>query len=182
VDNIQAMHDADAKILPTRALASCPYFQEVIDQFKTRILSARLLRLSVGAIILPHRDYRLGYEDGCFRIHIPIITNPDVQFILDGNRLDMQVGECWYTNVNFEHSVRNDGQWDRIHLVLDLERNSWSDELFFSLAPKESFDVDHEVSYSHEEMKSMLAELQLMEGAVVDGLIADLKLRIRKSE
>lgn len=99
----------------------------------------RLLNLAAGAVIKPHKDYCLGYEDGSFRLHIPIITNPDVVFILDEKRIVMNEGECWYMDANFTHSVRNEGTADRIHLVIDGLRNQWSDALFFKEAQPEQF-------------------------------------------
>lgn len=152
----------------TTILNNSPYFKEVINQFKCPLLSVRLLKLEKGAFIKPHRDYKLGYEDDNFRLHIPIITNKDVDFVLDGLKLEMKEGECWYTNVNYIHSVSNKGKSDRIHLVIDGKRNSWSDDLFFSLAPKESFFPEQKSSYSLETMKGIIEELKLIntEGAL----------------
>lgn len=138
--NIRAMSDAHEELKATPVLKSCPYFQKVLAQFPCQFSSVRLLNLAPGAEILPHQDYNLGYEDGVFRLHIPIQTNPKVSFLLNGVSLQMQAGQCWYTNVNFEHSVANRSSEERIHLVFDCLRNEWSDTLFFSLAPKESFD------------------------------------------
>lgn len=158
--NIFALNANDSKITATPLLNKCPYLQEVIAHFKCPLLSVRLLRLGAGAAIKPHRDHELGYEDGNFRIHIPIFTNPDVDFILDGVRLEMLPGQCWYTNVNYVHAVANNGQTDRIHLVIDGERNEWSDELFFSLAPKESFFPKKEEKYSPDTLRDIIEELK----------------------
>ena len=95
--------------------------------------------MAAAAEIKPHKDYCLGYEDNCFRLHIPIITNPKVKFILDNEQLVMNEGECWYIDANFTHSVINRGPTDRIHLVIDGIRNDWTDELFFKEAPPEQF-------------------------------------------
>lgn len=138
--NIRAMTDANEKLEATAVLKACPYFQEVLAQFPCEFSSVRLLNLAPGAEILPHRDYNLGYEDGIFRLHVPIQTNAKVSFQLDGEDLAMLAGQCWYTNVNFEHSVANRSSEERVHLVFDCLRNDWSDALFYSLAPKESFD------------------------------------------
>lgn len=145
-------------MLPTGLLRKCTYFQEVINTFKCDVISARLLNLGAGAEIKPHTDHNLGYEDNQFRLHIPITTNEGVQFLLDGKQLPMRVGQCWYTNVNYIHSVKNTGTTDRIHLVLDLARNDWTDELFFSLAPQASFQKQEEV-LSAEVLKQMIQEL-----------------------
>lgn len=161
VSNIFALPNSISKIKETSVLKKCTYFKEVIAVFKCDILSARILRLETGAKIKPHKDHELGYEDGSFRIHIPITTNKDVCFTLDNSQLKMLPGECWYTNVNYTHSVSNNGTTDRVHLVIDGKRNTWSDNLFFSLAPKKSFISKPIIKDSPETIKRMIEELQL---------------------
>lgn len=177
--NILALNIDQAPLEPTPILTKCPYFQEVINHFKCPLLSVRLLKLKVGAYIKPHKDNALGYEDNCFRLHIPIVTNPDVEFILDGERLNMQEGECWYTNVNFTHSVANRGNIDRVHLIIDGERNAWSDQLFFSLAPKESFTLPPP-SHSKETIERMIAELSNNDSPAAEALIAQLQAQLQQ--
>ena len=113
------------EFLDTPVLDRCAYFRELLQTFQCPLLSARLLRLQAGSRILEHRDLNLGYEDGEVRVHIPILTNPDVDFIVGGERLDLQPGECWYINFNLPHSVHNRGATDRIHLVIDCVLNDW---------------------------------------------------------
>jgi len=173
--NIFALNNTEAEVTPTPMLEQCPYLQSVIEHFECPLIAVRLLRLSVGAYIKPHRDFELGYENDNFRLHIPIITNPEVRFILDGNRLEMKPGECWYTNVNFVHSVANNGTVDRVHLVIDGVRNEWSDRLFYSLATKESFVPPSTQNYSSETRSRMIEELKRMEGVDASELIASLK-------
>ncbi|MBC6994016.1 aspartyl/asparaginyl beta-hydroxylase domain-containing protein [Neolewinella lacunae] len=108
----------------TPFLAACPYFAEVLGHFHTRLLAARLMRLGRGSIIKEHRDHDLDVEGGTVRIHVPVVTNPEVHFLLNGRRVIMQAGECWYLRLSDPHSVRNDGP-DRVHLVMDMEVNDW---------------------------------------------------------
>jgi hypothetical protein len=100
-------------------LAQCPYFQEIIRGFGTAVESARLLRLGAGSIITEHRDYKLGFEDGEIRLHIPIVTHPDVDIFLNKERVEMHEGECWYLNFNLPHALNNRSPIDRVHLVID---------------------------------------------------------------
>ncbi len=158
--NIFAHNTNQEALTETSALKACAYFKQVINTFKCPVLNARILKLDVGAIIKPHTDYKLGYEDNNFRVHIPIVTNKDVAFILAGERLTMLPGECWYTNVNHVHEVTNAGQEDRVHMVLDLERNSWSDALFFGLAPEASFQLETQEHYDSETMIQIIAALE----------------------
>jgi hypothetical protein len=114
----------------TDILARCPYLQEVLTTFACPLESVRLLRLAARSHIREHRDYRLGYEDGEVRLHIPVHTNPDVAFFLNGTRLNMREGECWYLNLNLPHRVENQSDIDRIHLVIDCVVNDWMRDLF----------------------------------------------------
>jgi hypothetical protein len=118
------------EFLDTPVLGRCRHFRELLNTFQCQLLSTRLLLLRAGSRILEHRDLNLGYEDGEVRIHIPILTNRDVDFIVDGERLDLLPGECWYINFNLPHSVHNRGATDRIHLVIDCVLNDWLRALF----------------------------------------------------
>ncbi|REH43432.1 aspartyl/asparaginyl beta-hydroxylase [Tenacibaculum gallaicum] len=178
--NIFAFQNSNNTIQETPIMSNCKYFKEVITSFKCPILSARLLRLGVGAEIKPHRDYKLGYEDGSFRLHIPIVTNNNVQFILNDKQLNMLPGECWYTNVNYVHSVTNKGNEDRIHLVIDLERNEWSDTLFFSLASKKSFYPIQEENESPETIRLILNELKRNNEPASEKLIFEMEQKLLK--
>ncbi|APG66356.1 aspartyl beta-hydroxylase [Tenacibaculum todarodis] len=179
--NIFALSNSNSIISETLILKKCHYFKEVIDSFKLPILTARILRLGVDAEIKPHRDHKLGYEDGNFRLHIPIITNSDVQFLLDGTELKMLAGECWYTNVNYVHSVKNSGTVDRVHLVIDFERNEWSDKLFFSLAPEESFLPIPKEKDSPETIKRIIEELKRSNEPIAEQLIKELLQKQQKA-
>lgn len=106
-------------------LARCDYVSEVLKSFKCELEVVRFLRLSAGAKILEHRDYKLAFEDGVARLHIPVVTNAQVEFFLDGQLLKMSEGETWYLNLNLKHRVNNFGTQDRVHLVLDCVVNDW---------------------------------------------------------
>lgn len=172
------LNNTDA-ISETPLMKECHYFKEVLAYFKFPILSVRLLRLEAGAEIKPHTDYELGYENGQFRLHIPIVTHPEVEFILDDERLTMLSGECWYTNVNFVHSVVNRGTIDRVHLVIDGIRNEWTDELFFSAAPKESFEPDSQTKLPAETLKRVIEELRNNSKTSNHQLISELEKQLK---
>jgi hypothetical protein len=116
---------ATDRFTDTAILARCAYFQEVLTAFHCLLTSARLLRLQARSNILEHRDYRLGFEDGEIRVHVPIVTEAAVAFYLAGQRVPMLPGECWYVNVNLPHRVDNQSDLDRVHLVIDCVVNDW---------------------------------------------------------
>jgi len=109
----------------TEILARCPALTRAIDAFECEKLSVRLLRLGPGAGVREHTDYNLGYDDGEVRFHVPIATNPQAVFELEGQRIEMQPGESWYVDFNLRHRVANDGAEPRIHLVIDCVVNAW---------------------------------------------------------
>jgi len=124
---ILALHPSPTatKWADTDVLKQCEYFQQVLSAFRCPLQTVRLLKLGPGSVIKEHRDHALGIEDGLARIHIPVLTNPDVEFILNKQPIVMAEGECWYMNFNLLHSVTNNGPSARIHLILDCEVNDW---------------------------------------------------------
>lgn len=116
---------ASGEWAPTAQLASCPGLSAALAAIDCPQLSARLLRLGAGARIREHRDLNLGLEDGEVRIHVPITTNPQLQFWHDGDLVEMREGEAWYLDLNLEHALSNDGATPRVHLVVDCVVNDW---------------------------------------------------------
>lgn len=169
-DTIYALPTNNKEVIYTEVLDKCLYFKEILEELKFDKTSVRLLCLSAEAEIKPHKDYCLGYEDGSFRIHIPIITNNKVEFILDDQQLIMNEGECWYINANFTHSVANRGNHDRIHLVIDGIRNEWTDQLFFQHANKEAF-IKSETNIKESDKEKLIEELRRMNTPTAEKLI-----------
>ena len=172
--NIFANPNEERPYEKTPLLNKCTYFNEIIDFFECEKESIRLLRLKTNSKIKEHKDHNLGYEDGCFRIHIPIKTNPDVNFVINDERVLMNVGECWYGNFNLPHWVSNDGENDRVHLVMDCIRNEWSDKLFLKVGYNFE-DENLETVYSDETKLQMINELKRIDTPVARQLIEQLK-------
>lgn len=111
------------------ALDRAPYIRQVVATFQAPVRSVRFLKLAPGAVIREHRDFGLRLEDGEIRIHIPVRTNPDVEFILGGKTLNLLPGEPWYLNLDLPHQLANRGSSERVHLVLDFAVCPWIEEL-----------------------------------------------------
>ena len=103
----------------TPFLEGCSYFQSVLAAFPFELHSVRLMALSPGSRINEHSDHDLAFEHGAIRMHIPIQTNDHVEFLVNGSRVHMQEGECWYLRLSDPHRVWNGGSESRVHLVLD---------------------------------------------------------------
>jgi ribosomal protein S18 acetylase RimI-like enzyme len=121
----------------TALLARCPHVQAFLTRLKCPLLSVRFLRLGPSARVLEHSDLELGAADGEVRLHVPVTTNADVEFLLAGDRVDMDTGDVWYLDLNQEHAVTNNGATARIHLVVDCVVDDWLSELLISSASRQ---------------------------------------------
>lgn len=114
----------------TEFLAACPALRRVIDSLPAQVGAARLMRLGPGAEIKEHRDWDLSPDQGMVRLHIPIVTNPEVDFRVNGERVAMAPGELWYLRLADPHRVINAGPTPRVHLVIDCAMSAGLGELF----------------------------------------------------
>ncbi len=99
-----------------------PIFESIKSLSDGLPITAILINLPAGAKIGRHRDANPIGEifNSCHRLHYPISTNDDCIFEIDGEERNLKSGEIWeISNVSKLHSVRNDGQSDRIHLLID---------------------------------------------------------------
>lgn len=96
---------------------------EIADKLEN-ILQGKLGRSLY--IVLPAKKEIPLHRDGGYyllsvhRCHIPIITNDSVEFYLNGDVINMKAGVCHEINNARDHAVRNNGETDRIHLVMDI--------------------------------------------------------------
>jgi hypothetical protein len=157
---------------PTAILQHCDYFKLVCRSFEAPILSARILKLKAGSEIKEHTDYKASYADGIMRIHVPVITDPDVSFFINGKQVAMIPGDCWYGNFSLPHSVVHHGLEDRVHIVIDLERNDWTDELM----KRSGYDFSCEKDkLPIDVVKRMIGELELSEMPAAAVIVNQLK-------
>jgi hypothetical protein len=114
----------------TPILRECPYFDQIVDDFKCPVQRVRLLRLEPGAKIHEHVDLGDGWAMKKVRVHIPIVTHEDVHFYVDGKRVMMREGELWYCDFTRPHRVHNQSDIGRVHMVLDLSVDEWLRDFF----------------------------------------------------
>ena len=120
---------AGDRFADTPILDRCPHTRAAIAAFECPLLAVRFLRLGPGSRIREHSDYNLSVDDGEIRIHMPVTTNPAVQFYLDGAPVEMSPGEVWYLDLNLPHAVVNAGSVPRVHLVVDCVVDDWLRDL-----------------------------------------------------
>lgn len=81
---------------------------------------AMLTRLNAGSEIKRHRD-RGPVTAKTHRVHLPVITNSLCIFTVGDESVNMKAGELWaIDNVGKYHSVINDGETHRVHLIIDF--------------------------------------------------------------
>jgi hypothetical protein len=113
----------------TEAAARCRYLHEVLSAFPAEWNRVRYLRLRAGGHILRHSDPMRDIDPRLIRIHVPVRTNPAVEFRVDDRLVTMREGDSWFVDVRFPHEVINRGDSDRVHLVIDLLRNEAVDAI-----------------------------------------------------
>lgn len=102
----------------------------VVDAIPGRKQRVRIMRLAAGHGRLDRHndvgDPESGTRDGqIMRLHIPLVTNRLVEF-RSWDRLGvehsahMATGETWYLDTRKPHTATNDGDTDRLHLVVDV--------------------------------------------------------------
>ena len=89
------------------------YFKEVFD-----VLSSKYKLGRVRVLLKEPRSTLSWHRDPEPRLHIPIITNPGCQMVIDHVSMHMPAdGSVWITNNTKYHNAFNGGEEDRIHLV-----------------------------------------------------------------
>lgn len=98
-----------------------PVMKAVIAKYyppNGRVLRAMLARLPPGCRIPRHRDTHPSFSVG-HRIHVPLVTNPDVEFIVGTQRVPPREHHAFELNNMMFHRVANNGATVRIHFIFD---------------------------------------------------------------
>ena len=132
----------NSPVRDTPWLERCPNVRAALALISCEMTAVRFLRVGAGSAILEHRDYDLTEASGEARLHVCVQTNESVRFLLDGDAVPMYPGSCWYLDVSRPHSVTNDGESARIHLVLDCIFNDWLREMMETAVIPGQNDVD----------------------------------------
>jgi uncharacterized pyridoxamine 5'-phosphate oxidase family protein len=102
-------------------------FSHIVKELEERMAgqSARMLliKLDANSEVFTHKDSG-DYLSNVRRFHIPIITNDKVYYTVGGEKIHMKQGECYEINNLKLHSVNNDSEYDRVHLLIDIMPDS----------------------------------------------------------
>ncbi len=101
---------------PELAEAAGAIFQEVLAQFPAGARRGRthLSLIRPGRAVPHHKDGHNPHLCAC--VHVPLLTNPQVHFMVDQSRAVMDVGHAYVMDPGRFHSIANDGETDRVHL------------------------------------------------------------------
>jgi len=111
------------KMLPTPSLTQSSYLQQVLGSFNEVLGRSRLMKLEQGCEVPLHSDINY-YWYNRVRIHVPIVTDPNVTFYCGDKKVHMAEGEAWIFDSWKNHKVFNDSAVSRVHLVIDISGSS----------------------------------------------------------
>lgn len=83
-----------------------------------RVLNAQIALLPPGGTIAAHRD-RGPTLEASHRVHVPMTTHPDVDFMVERRGFALAVGQAYELDNMRIHAVTNRSSIDRIHLIVD---------------------------------------------------------------
>jgi hypothetical protein len=98
-----------------------PLMEDIIRRHYTpggTIIRAMAAKLLPGEVIKTHYDKHPSFGHG-HRIHIPLVTNSRVRFMIEGRPYQFKVGQAYEINNQKTHSVMNKGKEGRIHFIFD---------------------------------------------------------------
>ena len=107
--------------------ADRPLFEDVTALIERDILpffpDCDMMRVQVaelppGEVIEPHRD--VGILTRVHRLHVPLVTHKGVKFIIQRQTFFLEEGRLYDLNNAVVHSVVNESDVMRVHLLIDL--------------------------------------------------------------
>lgn len=162
----------DPPMRPTQFLPRCPYIMQVFARFGTLHGRARLMRLEPGHGVPPHVDINYYWRTHC-RVHIPVVTHPEIIFHCGDEAVHMQAGEAWTFDNLRKHKVVNETRTRRIHLTFDTygsagfwalatPRGAAGEEEFVAYDPAARPRLDYETYVGDGVMAPAELELELL--------------------
>ena len=126
--NGEANDDFNGPMKVTQQLQRSPYIRQVLASFGEVFGRSRLMGLGGKCRVPEHRDVNYHWYNRV-RIHIPVITNPNVIFYCGDTHVHMAAGETWIFDSWKKHRVENNSDQSRVHLVIDTAGSTkfWED-------------------------------------------------------
>lgn len=174
--------DVNGRMQVTSHLQQSPYIRQILAGLGVVWSRSRLLRLAPGATVPEHADINYHWFTRV-RLHIPIVTRPEVRFYCGDQSVHMGAGEAWVFDNWRSHRVENFTSEERIHLVADT---SGSASFWRMVAQSESAGEVKQVPYVEGREVMPLTERatlpRVMMPAEVDFLVLDLRSELVAQE
>jgi len=99
--------------------------------------------LKPGEVVPIHKD-NCWWHKHCPRVHVPVITNKQCGWVVEGRLHHLPVGSYYEVNNRKFHSAVNNGNNGRLHLVFDIMEQSVYDN-----AVAAGIDISHQDIVDH---------------------------------
>jgi len=96
-----------------------PILDELKKYYDYNYHASVIANLKPGGKVYPHCD-RGDFLERCHRIHVPLKTNKDVVYWIEGNNYYWEMGNIYEFDNTRIHGVYNGSNQERLHLILNL--------------------------------------------------------------
>lgn len=98
-----------------------PLIKTLENNFDGNIIRFIIAKLKAHKSIIMHdKDGDVDAFRYSRRLHLPIVTDENVEFIIDDERIHFKEGIIYELNNLIPHGVENNSDNDRIHIIIDL--------------------------------------------------------------
>ena len=130
----------DGDMDPTPVLRRLPSLMPLLAALDAPIGRTRLMRIAPGGEATGHVDLNRYWWDR-YRVHVPLRTDPSVEFRCGEARVHMPAGSAWVFDTWRAHNVVNNSNSERIHLVIDTVGGPALTALFEDRQPRRRVDL-----------------------------------------
>lgn len=101
--------------------ATMPILDEILALYPAggTVVRCQIAKLLPGGHIARHQDISPLLR-ASHRIHVPLVTWPEVTFFIDDRPFVFEAGQAFELNNQMFHEVRHGGDRDRHHLIFDI--------------------------------------------------------------
>jgi aspartyl/asparaginyl beta-hydroxylase (cupin superfamily) len=87
-----------------------------------KVAKLMLAELAPGGVVGEHVDAGAALTR-VHRCHVPVVSNKDVDFLVDGERFYLEPGIAYEFDNTRKHGVHNRSETPRVHLICDIMPN-----------------------------------------------------------
>ena len=174
--------DVDGVMQLTAHLAQLPYVRQVLASFGVVWSRSRVLRLAPGAQVPEHADINYHWFNRV-RLHIPVVTRPEVCFYCGDQSVHMAAGEAWLFDNWRRHRVENPTSEERIHIVADTSGSAsfWQFVAQSEIATGAVAELHYDAARNAAPLTERTVLAAVMVPAEVDLLTLDLRAELISS-